>query len=112
MERKDAFFEQSPSDRALHVGEQQLEAVAQVEHAGVGGAVQLEAVGDDLDGPVHELGVLAGLEAEVEVAGVLGVEAEDVHAALRVRFRVGRQPPLCCFQNPMRVSLMLLGRMG
>lgn len=71
---------------------QEFEAVAQGAHVRVHGLLQLEGVGDDLDGPVLELGVLAGLEAEVEVARVFGVDAEGVHAPLRVGFRVGRQP--------------------
>lgn len=72
--------------------EQELEAVAQGAHVRVHGVLQLKGVGDDFDGPVLELGVLPGLEAEVEVARVLGADAEGVHAPFRVSFRVGRQP--------------------
>lgn len=65
--------------------------------------MQLEAVRDHLDRPIHEFGVLAGLEAEIEVAGVFGVDAEDVDAAFRVGFRVGGQPSLCCREQVMLV---------
>jgi hypothetical protein len=51
--------------------------------------MQLKAIRDHLDGPIHQLGVLAGFEAQVEVARVFRVEAEDVDAAFWVRFRVG-----------------------
>ncbi len=51
--------------------------------------MQLETVWDDLDGPIHELRMLAGLETEIKVAGIFRVDAEDVDAAFRVGFRVG-----------------------
>ena len=79
----------SPPHPILQISKQQLKSVTQIQHARVRGTVQLEAVRDDLDRPIHELGVLAGLEAEIEVAGIFGVDAEDVDAAFRVRFRVG-----------------------
>ena len=50
---------------------------------------------DDLDGPILQLRVLAGFEAEEEVARVLGIDAEGVDGAFGVRFRVGGQPSLC-----------------
>lgn len=75
-----------------HVLKEELEAVAQGAHVRVHGLLQLKGMGNDLDGPVLELGMLAGLEAEMEVARVLGVDAEGVHAPFRVGFRVGRQP--------------------
>ena len=36
-----------------------------------------------------DLGMLAGFEAEKEVAGVFGVDAEVVHGSLRISLRVG-----------------------
>lgn len=46
-------------------------------------------MGDDLDGPILQLRVLPGFEAEVEVARVFGVDAEGVDATFGVGFRVG-----------------------
>lgn len=81
--------------------EQKFEAVAQGAHVRVHGALQLKGLGYDFDGPALELGVLAGLEAEVEVARTLGVDAESVHASFRVGFRVGRQPALWRRENAL-----------
>ena len=39
--------------------------------------------------------MLPGLEAEEEVAGVFGIDAEGVHATARVGFRVGGEPAFC-----------------
>lgn len=72
-----------------HVLEEEFEAVAQGAHVRVHCFLELKGVGDDFDGPVLQLGVLPRLEAQVEVARVLWVDAEGVHAPLRVRFRVG-----------------------
>ena len=51
--------------------------------------MQLEPIRNHFHGPIHQLGVLAGFEAQIKVTGVFGVDAEDVDAAFRVRFRVG-----------------------
>ena len=82
-------FPESPPLLVLHVREQELEAIAQRAHVLIWDAAQLERPGDDLDVPVLDLGALPVLEAEEEVAWVLGVDAEIVDGPLRVRFRVG-----------------------
>ena len=40
------------------------------------------------------LGMLAGFEAEKEVAGMFGVDAEIVYRSLWISLRVGCQPSL------------------
>ncbi|KFZ16371.1 hypothetical protein V502_05134 [Pseudogymnoascus sp. VKM F-4520 (FW-2644)] len=67
-----------------------LKPIAQRAHIRVRVLEQLKGVGDDLDGPGVELGVLPALEAQVEVARVLGVDAEGVDGALGVGLGVGR----------------------
>lgn len=76
----------------LHVGEHQLEPVAQGLHVRVRVLLQLEALRDDLDWPVLEFGVLARLEAKEEVAGVFGVDAERIGRATGVGLGVGLEP--------------------
>ncbi len=70
----------------------QLEAIAQSLHVGVRILHQLESIGNDPDGPGVDRGLGAGFEAEVEVAGVAGVDAEGVDRSLGIGFRVGGQP--------------------
>lgn len=41
---------------------------------------------------------MTGLEANIKVAGVLGVDAEGVHGTLRVGFRVCVEPLFCDFR--------------
>lgn len=83
-----------PSLDGVHILKQELEAVAQGAHVRVHGLLQLKGVGDDLDGPALELGVLPSLEAEVEVSRIFGADAEGVHASFRVGFRIGCQPAI------------------
>ena len=59
--------------------DQQLEAVLERQHIGVDVLVQFECVGDDLDAPGSLGSAGAHLEADPEVAGVLGHAAEGVH---------------------------------
>ena len=77
-----------PPLATLHVRKEQFEPVTQGPHVRVGIPLQLKGVRDDLDGPILQLCVLAGLEAEEKVAGVLGVDAEGVDGAFGVGFRV------------------------
>ena len=84
-----------PVPRALHVAEQDLEAVAQGLHVHVGHLLQLEGARHDLDGPALQPGVPARLEAQAEVARVLGVEAEGVDGPPRVGLGVRGEPLLC-----------------
>ena len=79
----------------LHVREQEFEAITQSPHILVRNPPQLERAGDDLDVPVLDLGVLPVFEAEEEVAGVLGVDAEVVDGPFGIGFRVGGQPAFC-----------------
>jgi len=51
-------------------------------------SLQLESIGDDFDGPAGQRRRLAGLEADVEIAWVLGIDAEGVHGTLWVCFGV------------------------
>lgn len=57
--------------------------------------LQLKSVRDDLDGPRCNLCFPSGFEAEFEVSGVFGVDAEGVHGAFRVGFCVGFEPFVC-----------------
>ena len=63
---------------ALHVRKKQLEPIAQRPHIRIHIFLQLESLRHHLDGPLLHLGVLPGFEAEEEVAGVFGVDAEIV----------------------------------
>ena len=79
---------------ALHILEKQLESIAQSPHIRIQRFLELERLRHDLDGPMLNLGVLAGFEAEEEVAGMFGVDAEIVDRSLRVGLGVGCQPSL------------------
>lgn len=72
-----------------------LEAVPQSLHVGILVALQLEARGDDLGGPGDAGGGVVGLEHQVEVAGVGGVDGEVVGSVPGVGFGVGGEPCLC-----------------
>lgn len=72
-----------------------LEAVAQRLHVGVRLLEQLKSSRHDFNVPRRYLGLLPGLEAEVEVSGILRVEAESVHGSFGIGVRVGCQPSLC-----------------
>ena len=58
------------------IGKQQLEAVLECAHIGVLILLQLVRSRDDLDWPSTERRVQACLEAQVEVPGMLRIEAE------------------------------------
>jgi hypothetical protein len=75
--------------------DQQLKTVLERAHIRVLVPPELKGVGDDLDGPVAQGSVAAGLEAEVEIAWVFWVDAEDVHDALGVGVHVGGEPLVC-----------------
>ena len=77
------------------VSTQRLEAVPQGLHVGVFVALELEAGRNNLGGPGDARGVVVGLEHEVEVARVGGVDGEVVRAVPRVGFGVGGEPCLC-----------------
>lgn len=77
---------------ALHVGKKQLEPIAQRHHTRIHVPLQLEGLRNHLDRPALQLRVLAGFEAQEEIAGVFGIDAECVDGTLGVRFRVGGQP--------------------
>ena len=85
----------SPNARCAMVRAKRLEAVPQSLHVGVLVALQLEARGDDLGGPGDAGGGVVGLEHQVEVAGVGGVDGEVVGAVPGVGFGVGGEPCLC-----------------
>lgn len=72
-----------------------LEAVPQSLHVGVLVTLQLEARGDDLGRPGDTGCVVVGLEHQVEVAGVRGVDGEVVGPVPGVGFGVGGEPCLC-----------------
>lgn len=72
-----------------HVLEKQFKPVAQCTHVRIHGFLKLERMRHHLDGPMLQLRVLARLEAQMEVARVLGVDTESVNTAFRVGFRVG-----------------------
>lgn len=76
----------------LHVGKQQFEPIAQRAHVWVRVPLELVALRDDFDGPGVQRSILAGFEAQVEVAGMFGVDAEGVGGSSRVSFCVGFQP--------------------
>jgi hypothetical protein len=82
----------SASFSALHVGEQQLESIAQCPHVWIRIALQLVPLGNHLDRPAMHLRVLSGLEAKEEVSGMLGVYAEGVRRPSRVSLSIGLQP--------------------
>lgn len=81
-----------PRDLAV---EPQLEPVAERPHVGVLVLHHLEGVGHHLDVPYADRRAAAGLEAQVEVARVLGVDAEHVDGPVRVGVRIRRQPAFC-----------------
>ena len=58
-------------------------------------APQLKRIRDDFHRPVGQGRVLPRFEAQEEVARVLRVEAEGVHAALGVGFGIGGEPLFC-----------------
>lgn len=84
-----------PPLRILHIREKKFESIAQGPHVRIGVFLQLESLRDDFDGPVLQLRMLAGLETQEEIPRVFGVDAEGIHGAFRVGFRVGRKPALC-----------------
>lgn len=74
------------------VCEQKLESVAQSHHVRVLILLQFVALRDDLDRPAIQRRLQSGLEAEVEVTGVLRVDAESVHGPRGIGHGVCRQP--------------------
>lgn len=83
------FFIRLPPNAILHIRKKQFETITQIPHTGVRIPLQLKALWDDLDRPVHQLGMLPRLEAQVEVAWILRVDAELVDGAFGVGFGVG-----------------------
>jgi hypothetical protein len=69
---------ESPSNPGLHILKEEFKPVAQIPHTRIWVPLQLEALRNDLDRPVHQLRVLARFEAQVEVSSVFGVDAELV----------------------------------
>ena len=78
----------------LQVGKQQLKAITKRFHIRILVLLQLKRLRNNFDGPALQFRVQTGFEAEMEVAGVFGVDAEGVVAAFGVRFRVGCEPAL------------------
>ena len=56
-----------------------LKSILQRPHIRIRVLLQLKRIRNDFDGPVHLLGGLTCLEAEIEVAWELAVDAEGVH---------------------------------
>lgn len=79
----------SASFPALHIRKQQLESIAQCPHVWIRIALQLVTLWDHLHRPAMHLRMTSGLEAEEEVARVLGVDAEGIRRAARVGRGVG-----------------------
>ena len=75
--------------------DQQLEPVLQRYHIRVSVLVQFKRVGYDLDTPSALGFVVAHLETDPEVAGVLGHAAEGVHGAVGIGFAVVLEPKFC-----------------
>jgi hypothetical protein len=69
----------SPPYTILHIRKEEFEPVAQISHARVRVPLQFKPLWDDLDGPIHQFGVLPCLEAQIEVSGILGIDAKLVH---------------------------------
>ena len=89
-----SFFLLSSSLPTLHICKDQLEPITQRPHVRVHILLQFESLRHHLHAPVLHPGMLSGFEAEVEVPGVLGIDAEIVDGALRIGFGVGSQPAL------------------
>ena len=58
---------------------QQLEPILQCPHIRISMPLQFKRIRDHLDWPRAQGRILASLEAQVEVAWMLGIEAEGVH---------------------------------
>lgn len=72
--------------------EKHFESILERPHVRILVLLQLERNGGDLDRPAADLGVLSGFEAQEEVAGILGINAESVVGAPRVCLAVRVQP--------------------
>jgi hypothetical protein len=83
------------TSRASATLDQQLEAVLERDHIRVRVLLQLKSVGHDLDTPCALGLVLAHLEADPEVPGVLGHATEGVHGAIGVGFAIILEPEFC-----------------
>jgi hypothetical protein len=67
-----------PPNTILHVRKEKFETIAQISHARVRVPLQFKPLRNDLDRPIHQLGMLPGLEAQKEVSWVFGVDAKLV----------------------------------
>ena len=76
----------------LHVGEHQLEAIAQGLYVGVWVLLKLKALRNHFHGPVLETRVFTSLEAKEEVTRVFGIDAEGIGRTTRVGLGVCLKP--------------------
>lgn len=70
-----------PSLPSLHVREKQLESIAKSSHVGIRVTLKLIALRDDLDRPVLQLSVRAGLKTQVEIPRVFWIDTKCVSRA-------------------------------
>jgi len=85
----------SPPHPFLQIRKEQFEPIAKIQHARVRRAMQFESIRNHLDRPIHEFGMLARLETQIEVTRIFGIDAKDVDAAFGIGFRVRGQPSVC-----------------
>lgn len=69
-----------------------LKSIAECLHVRIITFHKLESVGNDSDWPCIDSCQLTGLEAEIEVPWMFGVQAESIHRSFWVGFRIGSQP--------------------
>ena len=77
---------------ALHIGEKQLESIAQRPHIRVHIPLELKSLRNHFYRPALQLSMLPRLEAEEKISRVFGVDAESVHGTFRIRLRVSGKP--------------------
>ena len=82
-------FTSQSSDLPPPRSNKHLKPILQTLHIRVTILPHLKATGDDFHRPRLHRDIGRGFEAQVEVAGVLAVDAEGVHAAARIGFDVG-----------------------
>lgn len=88
----------------LQIRKEQFKSITQRHHIRIRVALQLIPLRDDLDSPAIQLRILARLEAEVEIARVLAVDAEGVSGAAWIGYCIGCQPALWIGADGMSAS--------
>lgn len=73
----------------------ELEPVAKCSHVGILSLEELVRLGNHPDYPSDYLGASGCFEAKMEVAGMLGVDAESIRRPVGIGIDVGRQPFFC-----------------